>query len=163
MDNKPGGMKQARVDLLNDLGFAWCATEVTWYQQLNNFKSFREQYGHSNVPVQVTDTKYRKLYPWIHSQRRCYVRMKQGKISPMTPKRVEELDNIGFCWDQLEAQWSLRFRELTDFHDKHKHCVISAKNSKLRMRTWAYKQRCAYKKFQEGKGLGMTEETFSGP
>jgi hypothetical protein len=156
MDNKPSAMKQARIDLLNDLGFAWCATEETWYQQLNNFKSFREQYGHSNVPVQVTDTKYRKLYLWIQSQRHSYVLMKQGKISPLTPKRVEELDNIGFCWDPLEARWSLHFQELTDLHDKHRHCVIPAKNSKLRK--WAYKQRYAYNKSQWGKGLGMTKE-----
>jgi hypothetical protein len=158
MDTKSSGMKQARMDILNDLGFAWNAQEVTWYQQKNNFRSFREQYGHINVSVQVIDTKYRKLHNWIQSQRRAYMLMKQGKNSTMTPKRVDELDTIGFCWDPLEARWSLRFRELADSHNKHGYCLIPAKNSKLRK--WAYEQRCAYKQFQEGKGLGMTEERF---
>jgi hypothetical protein len=149
-------MSQERMDLLNDLGFAWNAYEVAWNLQLNNFKSFREKSGHGNVPAH--DTKYRRLYIWTQDQRQCYALRKQGKKSTLTHARVEALDRIGFCWDPRKDLWSLRFQGLRKCMDKHGHCVIPAKNNTLRR--WVSTQRSTYKTLKESKRLGMWEERF---
>jgi hypothetical protein len=112
MENKPSSMKQERIVILNGLGFAWSVLEMAWYQKLQSFKSYREEYGHSNVPVNCT--KYPKLYLWIREQRNQYALMKRGKKSNMTPSRLEVLDSIGFCWDYCEAQRASRLQGLQE-------------------------------------------------
>jgi hypothetical protein len=157
LDNKQSAMTQERIDLLNDLGFAWNAQEVAWDRHLNSFKSFREEYGHSNVPV--NHHKYPQLHLWVREQRRHYALMKQGKNSHMTPARVEELDGIGFCWDTCEAQWSERLQELTDFQLKHGHCVIPANYTiSPKLGSWVSNQRRVYKNSKDGKPGYMPEE-----
>jgi hypothetical protein len=140
MASKTGPMTQERIDLLNDLGFAWNAQERAWNLHLNDFKSFREEYGHSNVPLK--HPKYPKLHLWIKVQRRQYAVMKQGEKSHMTPARVIVLDSIGFCWDPCEAQWLLRFKELTEFVNKHGHFIVPANLPKLHR--WVLKERHSY-------------------
>jgi hypothetical protein len=148
MGKKRSPMTQERIDLLNNLGFVWNALEMAWNLHLNSFKRFREEYGHSIVPL--NHPKYPKLYSWIREQRYKYSLMKQGKKSNMTPARVKVLDSIGFCWDICEARWSLNLQELTEFMDKHGHCVIPVSNPKLR--SWVKYQRCLY------NAGSMTEE-----
>jgi hypothetical protein len=144
MDNKPSPMTQVRVDLLNNLGFVWNVYEETWERQLNNFKRFREEYGHSNVPP--NHPTYPNLYPWISVQRRYYVLMKQGKNCQITRARVETLDRIGFSWDLNKDKWWANLRDLTDFQDKHGHFTIP-KNYSInpKLRRWNLNQRMAYK------------------
>jgi hypothetical protein len=142
-------MTQERIDLLNELGFVWNLREMAWYQQLNSFKSFREEFGHSNVPVNCT--KHRKLCMWVNVQRRQYVLMKRGERS-MDPARVKVLDSIGFCWDISVAQcarWLLRFQVLKEFMDMHGHCVIPVNLPKLHL--WVKLQRRLYRKYKKGK------------
>jgi hypothetical protein len=57
--------------------------------------------------------------------------MKQGKQSHMTPKRQEELDTFGFCWDTHESTWLERLRELTEFKRKHGHCLVATNYNKV--------------------------------
>jgi hypothetical protein len=143
MATNKGPMTQQRIDLLNDLGFAWNALEMTWNLHLDSFKRFREEYGHSNVPVKsIKGIKYPKLHLWIRVQRRQYVIMGQGQKSHMTPARVKVLESIGFCWDPCEAQWSLRLQELKEFVNKHGHFNVPANLRKLQK--WASGQRRAY-------------------
>jgi hypothetical protein len=123
-------MTQERIDLLNNLGFEWIVRGISWDRQLNNFKSFREEYGHSNVPA--NHPKYPKLHVWINFQRYQYSRMKRGKKSLLTPARVKVLDSIGFCWDVQEAKWWLHRQELVDFKEKYGHFAIPT-NSKLQL------------------------------
>jgi hypothetical protein len=154
LENKQNYTTQKRIDLLNDLGFTWNPKQVAWDTQLNSFKSFREQYGHSNVPP--NDTKYRSLYGWMRDQRRQYALAKQGKKSNIETARVKVLDRISFCWDPLETRWSFQFQELREFMDEHGHCVIPAEN--ISLQRWANNQRREYKKFTDCKGCGITEE-----
>jgi hypothetical protein len=157
MMKKQSSMTQDRIDLLNDLGFAWNAKEVNWYRQLNQFKSFREDYGYSKVPKD--HPKYPKLSVWIKVQRYHYTLMKQDKNSPMTTARVKVLDSIGFCWDPFDLIWTVRLQQLRDFMGMHGHCVIPANYSiSPKLRGWTFDQRGAYKKSKEGKLGGMTEE-----
>jgi hypothetical protein len=149
-------MTKDRIDLLNDLGFVWNTQEMTWNQHLNSLKSFREQYGHSNVSV--NDTKYSKLHLWISKQRRSYAFMKQGKNSNITPARVSVLDSIGFCWDPYDAQWLLRLQELTDFTEKHGRYAVPADCSSRQLQKWFFNQRRAYTDSKEDKPGSMPEE-----
>jgi hypothetical protein len=151
MDNKSSPMTQERIDLLNELGFVWNVQEMTWYQQLSNFKSFREEFGHSNVPGNCT--KHRKLYHWMIVQRRQYVLMKRGEGS-MTNARVKLLDSIGFYWGTYVPQCdqcSLSLQELQEL-DRHDHSVIPANLPKPHLETKWFANLEALKKYKQLNG-----------
>jgi Helicase associated domain len=157
LDNKQSAMTHDRVVLLNELDFAWNAQEVAWDRHLNNFKSFRAELGHCNVPV--NHAKYPQLHLWVREQRRHYALMQQGKNSHMTEARVQELNRIGFCWDTCEAQWTERLQELTEFQLKHGHCVIPANYTECpKLGSWVSNQRRVYKNSKHGKPGYMPKE-----
>jgi Helicase associated domain len=139
-----------RIQLLNELGFSWNAHESAWRRQLEAFEAFREEYGHSHVPL--NHDKYPKLGLWTKEQRRHYSLMKQGKPSHMTQDRVDALDRIGFVWDTHDAIFSEHLRELAEYKAENGNCAVPASypmNSKLA--SWCQYQRRQYKLFKEGK------------
>lgn len=157
VDNKPSSISQERVDMLNELGFAWNAQEAAWARHLQDLMAFRAETGHCHVPLSLE--KYPKLGLWVKEQRRHRTLLKQGKPSHMTAERVEQLDSVGFCWDTHEATWLERLRELKEYKKEHGDCSVPttyAANPKLG--TWVHHQRRQHKKFQQGQECHITQE-----
>ena len=142
---------------MEELGFAWNAQEAAWTRHMDDLKKFRDEVGHCHVPLNHPD--YPKLGLWVKEQRRHYTLLKQGKPSHMTHARAAELDKVGFCWDTHEATWLERFKELTQFKEKHGHCIVPTNYSEnTKLGTWVHHQRRQYKKHQEGKTCHITED-----
>lgn len=53
-----------RVELLDSIGFAWTAEDAKWDRLCEEFLSFHEENGHSNVPLKNTE-----LYRWAEKQK----------------------------------------------------------------------------------------------
>lgn len=156
-DGKQSSITSERIDLLNELGFAWNAQEAAWARHMEDLKSFRDKFGHTHVPL--SHPEFPKLGLWIKEQRRHYTLLRQGKQSHMTEERAAELDRIGFCWDTHEATWLERFRDLTDFKEKHGHCSVPANYApKQKLSTWVHHQRRQYRKFKELQPCHITED-----
>ena len=157
MDSKQSSITKERIELLNELDFAWNAQEAAWTRHLTDLKKFREETSHCHVPL--NHPRYPKLGLWVKEQRRHYTLRKQGKQSHMTEDREKILDNLGFCWDTHEATWLDRLGELASFKKKHGHCSVPTNYSENpKLGTWVHHQRRQYKKFKEGKACHITQE-----
>jgi len=146
-----------RIELLDELGFAWNAQEAAWENHMRDLKAFRAEHGQTHC--QLGDKKYPKLGLWIKEQRRHYNLMKQGKHSHMTDARRAELDSVGFCWDTHEATWLKRLNELREFKMANGNCNVPTnypENPKLG--TWIHHQRRQYNIYKEGKPCHITAE-----
>jgi hypothetical protein len=124
---------------------------------MTDLKTFREQTGHCHVPL--SHPQYPKLGLWVKEQRRHYTLLRQGKQSHMTTERAAELDKIGFCWDTHEATWLERFRELTEYKEKHGNCTVPTNYSdNAKLGTWVHHQRRQRRRFMDGKPCHITPE-----
>ncbi|CAB9517672.1 helicase [Seminavis robusta] len=156
-DGRQSSITARRVELLNQVDFAWNAQEAAWEKHMVDLKTFKQRHGHCSVPL--NDPQFPKLGLWVKEQRRHYTLMKQGKQSHMTELRCRELDSVGFCWDTHEATWLERLNELLAFKNENGHCIVPTnypQNPKLG--TWIHHQRRQYKKYKEGKPCHITEE-----
>jgi hypothetical protein len=185
-DGKNSSITLQRIELLEEIDFAWNAQEAAWERHIDDLQNFKEEYGDCLVPL--NHPKYPKLGLWVKEQRRHYTLMKQGKPSHMTEQRARVLDEVGFCWDTHEvshpstshitwvlhpkssaliagiaffekAVWGERLRELCQYKATHGDCIVPTNytpNPKLG--TWVHHQRRQYKKYREGKTCHITEE-----
>ena len=107
--NKPSHMTTERMQLLNDIGFLWKVN--AWDVRFEELKSFREVYGHFQIPAHYPN---KKLRPWITTQRSHYRFRQEGKASQITRERIKALESIGFVWKTRE-DWQTRYEELVEY------------------------------------------------
>ena len=69
----PSSITAERIQLLNELGFAWNAQEEAWKRQIRDLVAFAKENGHCHVPL--NHKKYPKLGLWVKEQRRHYTLM----------------------------------------------------------------------------------------
>lgn len=156
-DGKQSSITPKRIELLNEIDFAWNAQEAAWDRHMTDLKRFKEEFSDCLVPL--NHPKFPKLGLWVKEQRRHYTLMKQGKPSHMTEERARALDDVGFCWDTHEAVWGERLRELCQYKATYGDCIVPTNygvNPKLG--TWVHHQRRQYKKYKEGKACHITAE-----
>mmetsp|Transcript_23139 Transcript_23139/g.64340 ORF Transcript_23139/g.64340 Transcript_23139/m.64340 type:complete len:540 (-) Transcript_23139:115-1734(-) len=159
-DGKKSNITQHRIDLLDELGFAWNAQEAAWDRHYADMKKFKAENGHCLVPE--THKQFPKLYVWIKEQRRHYSLWKQGKPAHMTEKRHQLLEQIGFCWDHREAIWSTRLQQLTTYKKENGDCLVPAEYSQNpKLGRWVKQQRKEYKKFVSGKSSQITAQRIA--
>jgi hypothetical protein len=158
-DGKTSSMTNFRIQELESLGFEWkpprvCHT-VAWEDRLSELAEYRKIHGHCNVPFHFSENT--KLGKWVGTQRTKYKLHREGKISSITPLRIEKLEILGFEWGIHKAVWEDRFSELADYCRIHGHCNDPQRHSKnIRLAKWVEKQRCQYKLKGEGKTSSMT-------
>jgi hypothetical protein len=126
-----------------------------WEDRLSELDDYRKIHGHCNVPHNYSENP--KLGKWVLCQRYQYKWHLEGKKSPMTTLRIQELESLSFEWDSHGAAWEDRLRELADYRKIHGHCNVSryiSENSKLAK--WVTNQRSNYKLHLEGNTSPMT-------
>jgi hypothetical protein len=154
-DGKKSHMTALRVQELESLGFEWNCLGAAREDRLSELAVFRNIHGHCNVPYKCSENA--KLAIWVHKQRGNYKLYRDGKKSPMTPFRIQELERLGFEWNCLGATREERLSELAVFRNIHGHCNVPrrySENAKLGM--WVSKQRSNYKLYRDGKKTHMT-------
>jgi predicted chitinase len=155
LDGNPSPMTLSRIQELESLGFEWVVQYVCvtpWEDRLRELADYRKIHGHCNVPQ-----NYAKLGTWVDKQRQQYRLQLEGKTSPTTLSRIQELESLGFEWDCSGATWEDRLRELADYRKIHGHCNVPqnySENTKLGY--WVTRQRTQYKMRAEGKTSSMT-------
>jgi hypothetical protein len=79
----------------------------------------------------------------------------------LSPQRIEKLNEVGFVWDSLEAQWLECFEELKEYKREHGDTLVPVNYSaNPSLGVWVGTQRKDYKKFMAKKKLeeGDTQE-----
>mmetsp|Transcript_17831 Transcript_17831/g.25268 ORF Transcript_17831/g.25268 Transcript_17831/m.25268 type:complete len:522 (-) Transcript_17831:123-1688(-) len=99
MQGFPSALTTERMNRLNDVGFAWAlrADPVTmWNRKFGELKGYKRLFGNCMVPQRYQPNP--KLGTWVHTQRRQYKLMLEGKKSAMNNEKIAALDSIGFFW-----------------------------------------------------------------
>jgi hypothetical protein len=127
----------------------------SWEVRLSELAEYRALHGNCNVPKGYSENS--KLANWVNAQRKTYKLNREGKTSPMTLYRIQQLKSLGFEWGSQGAAWAKHLSELTDYHKIHGHCNVPPNNSEnSRLADWVKNQRTDYRLNQEGKTSRMT-------
>lgn len=104
-----GGLDCKYIERLNILGFDWSPRDSQWDFRFSQLISYKAVHGNLDVPQRDPSG----LGQWISLQRKI---KKSGALPEILAARLE---NIGFKWDALEAEWDRRFEQLLDFKRNH--------------------------------------------
>lgn len=92
LEGKPSKMTARRVYALNKISFDWnlCQKKRKWEDRFAELVSFRETYGHSNVPRTCAENLYPGMGTWVAEQRKEF---KKGRLNE---NRRQQLESLGF-------------------------------------------------------------------
>jgi len=100
MQGLASALTAERIRRLESLGFTWSVRPepvTTWNQKFQELKAYKSTHGNCMVPQ-----RYQANLPlgtWVHTQRRQYKLMNEGKKTSMTKEKIDALHSIGFNWD----------------------------------------------------------------
>ena len=131
-----------------------------WEEMFGLLVAYKDEHGHCNVP-QTTVYRGENLGTWVNDQR--------TRKNLLSEDRIRRLEDIGFVWDLLEAQWEEMFGLLVAYKDKHGDCNVPAKEEYRgeNLGIWVNTQRQSKKKdnlsterFQRLEGIGFVWDPF---
>jgi hypothetical protein len=127
-----------------------------WEFRLSELADYCKEHGHCNVPSSYSENV--SLGHWVTTQRREYRRLRrEGKTSPTTTIRIQELESLGFEWGLCNTAWEDRLSELADYRKIHGHCnVPRTYNKNTKLGKWVADQRARYNLYVKGKRSPMT-------
>ena len=123
-----------RRQRLEDLGFEWDPYNAGWENGFSYLQHFQAREGHCRVPQGYKEGEF-TLGTWLHGQRADKDKLSQD--------RLKRLEDLGFEWDVLTAQWEEGFQHLQQFKAREGHCRVSRghKESEFKLGTWVSVQR----------------------
>ncbi|MGW2892593.1 Helicase associated domain protein [Streptomyces griseoruber] len=83
-------------------------------------QSYRDQYGHLDVPTDYTDPTGYRLGTFITTMRDART---AGRLEA---DWIAELDALGMIWDKHDAAWRARLAAAADYHRAHGHLAAPA-------------------------------------
>ncbi|MFH9923348.1 Helicase associated domain protein [Streptomyces bobili] len=83
-------------------------------------RSYRDHYGHLDVPADYTDPTGHRLGTFITTMRDART---AGRLEP---EWIAELDALDMIWDKHDAAWRCRLTAAADYHRDHGHLAASA-------------------------------------
>lgn len=99
MQGFPSALTADRIRRLESIGFTWSVRPepvTTWNKKFQELQAYKATYGNCMVPQRYQANP--QLGTWVHTQRRQYKLMAEGKKSSMTREKADALDTIGFFW-----------------------------------------------------------------
>jgi hypothetical protein len=126
-----------------------------WEDRLSELAEYRKIHGRCNVPKNYS--KNAKLASWVSQTRTNYRLHKEGKTSPMTLSRIQQLESLGFEWGRHASAWEDRLSELAEYRKIHGHCNVPYNYSKsAKLGRWVATQRTYYRLQKERKTSSLT-------
>jgi len=129
-------LSEARRQQLDELGFVWDTPETDWEEGFRYLTIYKKREGHCRVPQRHKENGFR-LGSWVDRQR-------QSKdAETLSEARRQQLDELGFVWNALDAAWEEGFRYLTIHKAREGHCRVPAthKENGFRLGQWVGVQR----------------------
>jgi hypothetical protein len=148
-------------------------TKTPWETSLARLADFQSTHGHTRVPM----SHDAGLSRWTIHQRLQYHKRKGGKQSPITPERIEKLENLGFEWTVPTGRpkvvdrppkesrrrrrrgipWETHLEKWIDFQSTRGHAHVSLREN-AGLYLWVRQQRLQYQQWKGGKESAMTLE-----
>ncbi|ABM69340.1 DEAD/DEAH box helicase [Prochlorococcus marinus] len=112
---KKNSLPLEKIQELDNFGFIWDVPSYEWNQNIILHKEFKEKHGHTKVP-----RKEPILGQWVQNIRQ--------KRNSLPSEKIQELDDIGFSWDNHHADsWKKNIILLKEFKEKHGHTKVRHK------------------------------------
>ena len=107
------------LDTLRQSITARCVENLgdNWDERYGELKAYKEKYGHCNVPQGWPEPT--PLGRWVTRQRQ--------NMDSLTKDRVKRLNDFGFVWNPLEANWEEMFEALVEYKKRTGDCNVPAK------------------------------------
>jgi hypothetical protein len=123
---------------LDSLGFIWDPLDADWENGFVHLSGFKTREGHCRVPVDHKEGEF-KLGFWVSNQRE--------KGDAMHVERRHRLDELGFVWDPLEADWEEGIGRLEIYAKREAHCLVPIDycENGFRLGHWVSRQRLTKK------------------
>jgi len=159
---EPSQMTAERVRLLNDLGFVWKARDEIWDNNLRELAEYKiDHNGNVCVPIAYVVNGL-NLGIWVSTQRTQYALKEKGEPSSLTVERVRLLNDLGFVWKALEAQWLENYKALIEYKNDNNGNVCVPRRYKTEEGTklglWVSVQRHQYSLKERDEHSQMTDE-----
>lgn len=87
--------------LLEIFGFQLVTDKAKWppfLDMLQRLRDYKQQNGHLKVPQLYETSDGISLGSFVATMRKDYERYQNGKQSPMTPERIQQLESVGMIW-----------------------------------------------------------------
>lgn len=99
-------MTQDRIDKLEAVGFVWKLRDRffdrDWDERLISLQTYQQEHQDCNVPSPWPEDPL--LSKWVTRAREEYRKYNKGKASKLTEERIQQLEEMGFQWDQSSCQ-----------------------------------------------------------
>eukprot|EP00957_Ditylum_brightwellii_P210886 15365520-Ditylum_brightwellii.AAC.1 len=118
---KKNALNSDRIQQLDSIGFIWYlkgdGRPRSWRDQFDELSEYKAKNGHCIVSKNYA--RHKSLSRWVKAQRMLY------KKNTLSSDRIEQLNSIGFAWDENEYVWKDKFDELCAFKAQNGHCNVS--------------------------------------
>jgi hypothetical protein len=95
-------LSEERMALLDSVDFEWNALEGKWLNRYEELAEHMRVNGRGSIPPRKSNPPLRD---WVDNQQKHYRTLLSGEHAPLTDKRKEMLDNIGFPWSAEARSW----------------------------------------------------------
>ena len=152
---KRSTLTQARINLLDTVGFSWNPYADNWQKCLQLLKKFQAREGHVRVPLKHVESGV-KLGIWVSGQR--------NKKKSLPKEKLEQLRAIGLSLDPLAEQWEFGYKKLRCYWLREGNCIVSQKHIEegFKLGAWVRRQRLvraskniSYERVQQLNSLGF--------
>jgi hypothetical protein len=108
-------LSSTRRQRLDELSFVWDPFEADWEEGFSHLKRYAERVGNCRVPRSYKEDSY-NLGAWVGTQRHSK--------KELSGERRLRLDELGFVWDPLEADWEEGFSHLKRYKERVGNCRV---------------------------------------
>ena len=139
-----------RITELEGLVMDWEPLESRWQQQFQALVEFKEENGHTIVPVDYSENPSLSL--WVQKQRHDY------KAGAMSKENQAQMRGIGFVFDLYHAAFARGLEKLKTYKEMHGDCRVPRSHFDQDLVSFVKQQRTQYKRFMNGGSSSLTEE-----
>ncbi|OQS03744.1 hypothetical protein THRCLA_21078 [Thraustotheca clavata] len=110
---------------LDKLGFVWNVLKVEWKIKLTALKTYQMIHGNLSVPcefvIPINDPN------WPEEAWNLRLGKLRARRDNLSPEHRNDLDNLGFVWDELEYNWQCSLTALKTYQKIHGNLLIPNK------------------------------------
>lgn len=131
-------LSEDKIERLEKIGMIWDVPDALWNKTYLELKKYKEKNGTALVKKGEADNF---LYKWTITQRR---RLKTGKLDE---EKIALLNEIGFEWDAVLANWMEKYNRLIEYKKIYGDCNVSKSSKDFEdIAIWVYVQRVRHYK-----------------
>jgi superfamily II DNA or RNA helicase len=152
--HKEKWLSEVQRQQLDGLGFTWDALDAAWQDGLRCLQIYKEREGHCRVPQLHKENGF-GLGNWVVNRR-------QNKTKLSDAQR-QQLDDLGFVWNALDAAWEDGFGYLTIYKNREGHCRVpqSHRETSFRLGHWVRTQRANRQSMSESRRKRLNNLGFA--